>query len=100
MIFSSIEMAPSDPLLGLNEEFIADCDPNKINLSIGVYHDDNGKLPLMRAISIAEKSKSESLSPRGYLPIEGTAVYRNLVRRLLFNDIKSLNNDFDINKIV
>jgi uncharacterized OB-fold protein len=46
-LFSAVEMAPRDPILGLNEQFNADTNPAKVNLGVGVYFDDNGKLPLL-----------------------------------------------------
>ena len=49
-LFSSVEMAPRDPILGLNEQFNADTNPNKVNLGVGVYFDDNGKLPLLQCV--------------------------------------------------
>ena len=54
-LFSAVEMAPRDPILGLNEQFNADTNPNKVNLGVGVYFDDNGKLPLLQCVQAAEK---------------------------------------------
>ena len=53
-MFSAVEMAPRDPILGLNEQFTADRNPNKVNLGVGVYYDDNGKLPLLNCVQAAE----------------------------------------------
>ena len=55
-LFNAVEMAPRDPILGLNEQFLADPNPNKVNLGVGVYYDENGKLPLLRCIREAEKA--------------------------------------------
>ena len=41
---ASIELAPKDPILGVTEAYVADQNPNKVNLGVGVYTDDNGKL--------------------------------------------------------
>ena len=49
-IFSAVEMAPRDPILGLNESFAADSRPGKVNLGVGVYFDENGKIPLLEAV--------------------------------------------------
>ena len=64
-LFSAVEMAPRDPILGLNEQFAADSNPNKTNLGVGVYYDDNGKLPLLKCVQEAEKQLVESAKPRG-----------------------------------
>ena len=38
-LFDSVELAPRDPILGLNEQFNADTRPGKVNLGVGVYYD-------------------------------------------------------------
>jgi aromatic-amino-acid transaminase len=83
-LFSAIEMAPKDPILGLNETFQADARPEKINLGVGVYYDDNGKLPLLRAVKKAEDARVSKGSPRGYLPIDGPSAFNKAVQALLF----------------
>ena len=83
-LFSAVEMAPRDPILGLNEQFNADANPNKVNLGVGVYFDDSGKLPLLQCVQAAEKIMIESPRPRGYLPIDGIAAYDAAVKSLVF----------------
>jgi aromatic-amino-acid transaminase len=83
-LFTAVEMAPRDPILGLNEQFAADSNPNKVNLGVGVYFDDNGKLPLLQCVQAAEKAMMEKPTPRGYLPIDGIAAYDNGVKALVF----------------
>ena len=83
-LFNTVEMAPRDPILGLNEQFAADSNPNKVNLGVGVYYDDNGKLPLLQCVQAAEKRMAEKPSPRGYLPIDGIAAYDAAVKSLVF----------------
>ena len=83
-LFTAVEMAPRDPILGLNEQFAADANPNKVNLGVGVYFDDNGKLPLLQCVQAAEKTMMEKPSARGYLPIDGIAAYDNAVKALVF----------------
>ena len=83
-IFAAVEMAPRDPILGLNEAFAADTRAEKVNLGVGVYYDDNGKIPLLAAVRTAEKARLEAMPPRGYQPIEGPAAYNNAVQGLLF----------------
>ena len=83
-LFSAVEMAPRDPILGLNEQFNADTNPNKVNLGVGVYFDDNGKLPLLQCVQAAEKAMADAPKPRGYLPIDGIAAYDAGVKALVF----------------
>lgn len=83
-MFSAVEMAPRDPILGLNEQFNADTNPAKVNLGVGVYYDDNGKLPLLQCVQAAEKAMMEAPKPRGYLPIDGIAAYDAGVKALVF----------------
>ncbi len=83
-IFAAVEMAPRDPILGLNEAFNADTRATKVNLGVGVYCDDSGKIPLLAAVRAAEKARLEALPSRGYQPIEGPASYNQAVQNLLF----------------
>ncbi|MCJ8167854.1 amino acid aminotransferase [Atopomonas sediminilitoris] len=83
-LFSAIEMAPRDPILGLNEAFNADPRSTKVNLGVGVYYTEEGRIPLLKAVAEAEKARLEAKSPRGYLPIEGIAAYDRSVQELLF----------------
>ena len=83
-LFSAVELAPRDPILGLNEQFAADANPNKVNLGVGVYFDENGKLPLLACVQAAEKALMATPKPRGYLPIDGIAAYDNGVKQLVF----------------
>ncbi len=83
-IFAAVEMAPRDPILGLTEAFNADARAEKVNLGVGVYYDDNGKIPLLGAVKAAEQARLAAQPPRGYQPIEGAAAYNNAVQRLLF----------------
>lgn len=83
-LFAAVEMAPRDPILGLNEQFNADPNPAKVNLGVGVYYDENGKLPLLRCVAAAEKALIEQAKPKGYLPIDGIAAYDKAVQDLVF----------------
>ncbi|QWT45674.1 amino acid aminotransferase [Azospira inquinata] len=83
-IFAAVEQAPRDPILGLNEAFNADTRPTKVNLGVGVYYDDNGKIPLLAAVKAAEKARLEAQPPRGYQPIDGLAAYNKGVQALVF----------------
>ena len=83
-LFATVEMAPRDPILGLNEQFNADPNPSKVNLGVGVYYDENGKLPLLNCVAAAEKALIEQGKPKGYLPIDGIAAYDKAVQDLVF----------------
>ncbi|HMV20800.1 MAG TPA: amino acid aminotransferase [Rhodocyclaceae bacterium] len=89
-IFAAVEMAPRDPILGLNEAFNADSRSTKVNLGVGVYFDDNGKIPLLAAVKAAEEVRLKAAPPRGYQPIEGPAAYNNAVQNLLFGKDSAL----------
>ncbi|HSU21176.1 MAG TPA: amino acid aminotransferase [Variovorax sp.] len=83
-MFTAVEMAPRDPILGLNEQYAADGNPKKVNLGVGVYYDDDGKLPLLACVRAVEEDMSKAPSARGYLPIDGIAAYDAAVKGLVF----------------
>jgi aromatic-amino-acid transaminase len=83
-LFSAVEMAPRDPILGLNDAFNADTRTHKVNLGVGVYFNEEGRIPLLRAVAAAEQARIAAHAPRGYLPIEGIAAYDQAVQKLLF----------------
>ncbi|MCM8663390.1 amino acid aminotransferase [Accumulibacter sp.] len=85
-IFAAVEMAPRDPILGLTESFNADPRTDKVNLGVGVYLDDGGKVPLLAAVRLAEKARLEAMPARGYQPIDGLASYNQIVQKLLFGE--------------
>src|SRR5678815_3764302 len=81
-LFASVPMAPRDPTLGPTEGFNRDSNPNRVNLSVGVYLTDEGRIPILRAVAAAEQRQAASAVPRGYLPIDGIAVYDSVVQKL------------------
>ncbi|HET7033748.1 MAG TPA: amino acid aminotransferase, partial [Casimicrobiaceae bacterium] len=83
-LLSTIELAPRDPIIGVTEAFNADPNPQKVNLGVGVYTDDGGKVPLLECVKRAEREITDNASPRSYLPIDGTPAYDREVRNLLF----------------
>ncbi|MFO1324596.1 MAG: amino acid aminotransferase [Burkholderiales bacterium] len=83
-LLSAVELAPRDPILGVTETFVADTNPKKVNLGVGVYNDDAGKLPVLDCVKRAEHAMAERSSPRGYLPIDGLPAYDRAVQALLF----------------
>lgn len=82
--FATIAMAPKDPILGVTEAFVADPNPNKVNLGVGVYCDDNGKVPLLECVRRAEQTHLGKGAPHAYLPIDGLQAYDRAVMQLLF----------------
>jgi aromatic-amino-acid transaminase len=83
-LFAHVEMAPKDPILGVNEAFNADPNPAKVNLGVGVYTDENGKIPVLECVKRAEIAMAEKSAPRGYLPIDGIAAYDKATQALVF----------------
>ncbi|PZP55764.1 MAG: aromatic amino acid aminotransferase [Azospira oryzae] len=86
-------MAPRDPILGLNELFNADKNPAKVNLGVGVYYDDTGKVPLLECVRLAERQVLEQASPRNYLPIDGLPAYDRMAQTLVFGADNSAANE-------
>jgi aromatic-amino-acid transaminase len=85
-LFSAVAAAPADPILGLTEQFNADTDPRKVNLGVGVYQDETGKLPLLGAVKAAEEKLAAASKPKGYLPIDGMKLYNDDVKALVFGE--------------
>ena len=83
-VLEKIEMAPKDPILGVTEAYNADQNPKKVNLGVGVYTDDNGKVPVLQCVRKAEQKLAETAMPRNYLPIDGLATYDRAVQETLF----------------
>jgi aromatic-amino-acid transaminase len=81
-------MAPPDPIIGITEAFHADPNPKKVNLGVGVYTDDAGKVPLLECVKRAEAERLKSAPPRNYLPIDGLAAYDRAVQELVFGSLQ------------
>ncbi|WP_434026810.1 aromatic amino acid transaminase [[Pseudomonas] boreopolis] len=82
--FANVELVPGDPILGLTEAYNADSRPNKVNLGVGIYYDENGRIPLLRSVYQIEQQLALDAKPRGYLPIDGLAAYDKATQQLLF----------------
>ncbi|MEA9740229.1 amino acid aminotransferase [Xanthomonas campestris pv. raphani] len=82
--FANVEQVPGDPILGLTEAYNADSRPNKVSLGVGIYYDENGRIPLLRAVQKIEQQLALDAKPRGYLPIDGLAAYDKATQELLF----------------
>ncbi|MHA6511630.1 amino acid aminotransferase [Tessaracoccus sp. Z1128] len=83
-LFDRVQLAPADPILGLTEAFVADQRPGKVNLGVGVYLDEDGRIPLLGCVSTAEQRLAAESKPKGYLGIDGLPAYREAVRSLVF----------------
>jgi aromatic-amino-acid transaminase len=85
-MFEHVDPYPGDPILSLNEDFQRDPRPNKVNLSIGIYFDNAGKLPVMRAVHDADGKVRVEDDAKPYLPMAGIPAYRDAVQRLVFGE--------------
>jgi len=83
-LLAAVPMAPKDPILGITELFVADKNANKVNLGVGVYYDDNGKVPILECVRRAEQQRVQSGTPKAYLPIDGLQAYDQAVQALVF----------------
>jgi aromatic-amino-acid transaminase len=81
---AAVQMAPKDPILGVTETYNADRNPHKVNLGVGIYYDDTGKVPLLECVRQAELQCAEKPAPRSYLPIDGLPAYDRAVMDLVF----------------
>jgi aromatic-amino-acid transaminase len=84
-LLASVPMAPGDPILGVTEAFVADQSPKKVNLGVGVYTDNDGRIPVLECVRHAESERLKTVPPRGYLPIDGLAAYDKAVQTLVFD---------------
>jgi aromatic-amino-acid transaminase len=82
--FANVELVPGDPILGLTEAYNADSRPIKVNLGVGIYYDESGRIPLLRAVNRIEQQLANDAKPRGYLPIDGLPAYNQATRELVF----------------
>ncbi len=83
-MFDQIEMAPPDAILGITEAFKSDPNPNKINLSVGVYKDENGVTPILESVRQAEAQVLAEQTTKAYLGIPGSPEYAQAVQQLMF----------------
>lgn len=83
-MFDQITPAPPDPILGLTEAFVADPNPDKINLAVGVFKDAWGQTPVLESVKAAEQKILADETSKSYLPIDGSSAYGRVVRAMLF----------------
>ncbi len=82
--FADVELVPGDPILGLTEAYNADTRATKVNLGVGIYYDEDGRIPVLKAVQQVERELATQNKPRGYLPIDGMPDYTRATRELLF----------------
>lgn len=93
-MFERIDYYAGDPILGLMDKFSADTNPDKVNLGIGIYYDENGKMPVLECVKIAEQRINDPIQPRPYLPMAGLPGHRKGCQELLFGkDSQALSED-------
>ncbi|HEY1091602.1 MAG TPA: aromatic amino acid aminotransferase, partial [Burkholderiaceae bacterium] len=85
-MFKHIPAYPGDPILSLMEDFERDPRADKVSLSIGIYFDNDGRLPVIRAVRATEQALLQELGSRPYLPMEGLRDYRSAVQKLVFGE--------------
>lgn len=85
-MFETVTAAPPDSILGITEAFNRDTNPQKINLSVGVYQDASGKTPVLKCVKEAESRLLKNEATKTYLGIDGLPDYRQHVRQLVFGD--------------
>ena len=83
-MFERVDYYAGDPILGLMEKFLEDNNPNKVNLGIGIYYDENGVLPVLDCVKTAEQRIADPIAARPYLPMAGLAGHRKACQELLF----------------
>ena len=89
-LFANVQELPRDPILGLTEAFVADKNPARVNLGVGVYQDENGKVPLLACVKQAEEVLLAKSAPHSYVPIDGLAGYNSAVAQMVFADSADL----------
>jgi aspartate/tyrosine/aromatic aminotransferase len=92
-MFETVKTAPADPILGLTEAFNKDPNPDKINLSVGVYKDGSGKTPVLATVKEAERRLLEDEKTKSYLPMPGDPTYGSLVQKLMFGESHGIVTD-------
>ena len=83
-MFQHVDAYPGDPILTLVETFQKDARTNKVNLGIGLYYDEEGRIPLLGSVRKAEAARAQNAAARPYQPMEGAANYRQAVQDLVF----------------
>lgn len=83
-MFKHLQQYAGDPIFGLNDAFHRNTHPRKINLTIGLYYDEAGRIPILPSVAAVERRLVDDPAPRVYLPMEGLQGYRDAVQRVVF----------------
>ncbi|MGO9430724.1 amino acid aminotransferase [Rhodoblastus sp.] len=89
-LFANVQELPRDPILGLTEAFVADKNPARVNLGVGVYQDENGRVPLLACVKQAEEALLAKAAPHSYAPIDGLPAFNSTVAKMVFADSADL----------
>jgi aromatic-amino-acid transaminase len=91
--FADVPLAPPDPILGLTAAFLADTNPDKVNLGVGVYQDSTGRVPTLQCVRTAESRWLHEEPTKSYLPIDGVPAYNAAIQDLLFGSDSAVVSD-------
>ena len=83
-VFANVELVPGDPILGITDAFNADPRAIKANLGVGIYCDDEGRIPVLKSVIAVEQALLKEIRPRGYIAIDGLAGYNAATQKLVF----------------
>ena len=86
-MFKTAPLNPPDSIFGLIEQFKKDTNPNKVNLSVGVYQDESGATPVMKCVRLAEQKMLEAAGTKSYLPIDGRPNYNRAIGKLILGEL-------------
>jgi len=86
MLFEDLELAPTDPIFGLEKLFLQDSRKEKEYLCVGVYQDEDRKMPVFNSIKKAKKKFLEDTEIANYLSFEGIDSFNQAIGELIFSD--------------
>jgi len=85
-LFDALRPEALDPIMAGFQEFGADPRPDKINLGVGMYYDEDGHIPILRTVATADALLAERVATWGYLLPDGLPALRDAAKRLVFGD--------------
>ncbi|MEI8642997.1 aspartate/tyrosine/aromatic aminotransferase [Pseudoalteromonas sp. Hal040] len=89
-MFSELKPLPTDPILGLMAAFKQDTNPKKIDLGVGVYKDEQGNTPVLKAVKKAEAFRLENETSKSYIGLAGNLDYCQKMENLLLGEHPAL----------
>src|SRR3954470_6706624 len=85
-LFDALKPQALDPMMAGFQEFAADPRPDKINLGIGMYYDEDGRIPILNVVHQAEARLAGRIQSWDYLLPDGMQALREAVKRLVFGE--------------